>query len=141
IEVTLVGRDEQVPLRAISRRMPHHVIERVEERNRVQGHLDAFRCRELGAHSAHALARGPLALMRFAFEDEDVGTAGFGQMIRDAGADNSTANDDDVGRLQETEPPKVRESAYTILLNSGTFLLASSSARQRADARNHSCPE
>src|SRR5947209_19062735 len=99
--MALIGGDEQVALRAIPGRVPHHLVKRVEERDGVQRHLDALRGGELRPHAAHALSGGAFTLVRFALENEYVAATGFGQMIRDAGPDNAAADDNDIGRLQE----------------------------------------
>src|SRR6202035_3304588 len=96
---------EKVALRAIPGRMPHHLIELIEERDGVERHLDALRGGELCAHAAHALAGGAFSLMGFTFQDEDVGAAGFGEVISDAGSDDAAADDNNIGRLQLIKPP------------------------------------
>ena len=96
VEVLLRRRDEHVALRAVAAGLAESFVERRIEGNRVQRHLDVRRGGELGAHSAHALAGGAFALVGFALDDEHVAGSGFGEVPGDAGANDASANDDDV---------------------------------------------
>jgi hypothetical protein len=65
-----------------------------EERNGINGHADVHVGCELRPHPAHALAGGTKTLASLPFNDQDVLAACFGEMKRDAGSDDSGANDD-----------------------------------------------
>src|SRR5215510_43010 len=80
--------------------MPHYLFKGIEERDRIQRHLDADRCRELGSYTAHALPGRPLALVRFALQHYDVADACLGKVVRNARTHNSTADDDHIRRFQ-----------------------------------------
>ena len=94
------GGDEKISLRAVARRVAHHFIEPAEERDGVHRHADVDRRGELGAHAAHALSGGSLTLRGFAFDHHHVAAPRFGQVIRDAGADNAAPDDNDIRRVQ-----------------------------------------
>src|SRR5208283_4325213 len=66
------------------------------ERDRVKRHLDVDRRRKLRAHAAHAFARGPLALRGLALKDKNVFAAPGNQVVGNAGADNPSADENDV---------------------------------------------
>src|SRR5260370_38886550 len=61
--------------------------------------MDVGGRRKLRAHTGHALARGSLALRGFALKYKDVLATGGGKRAGDAGADNPSADDDDVRRI------------------------------------------
>ncbi len=96
VEVLLRRRDEHVALRAIASGLAESFVELRVEGNRIQRHLDVGCGGELGAHAAHGFAGGAFALVGFAFDDENVAGTGLGEMPGDAGADDASANDDDV---------------------------------------------
>ena len=100
LEMSGCGGNEKISLRAVARRVAHHFIEPAEEGDGVKRHADVDGSGELGAHAAHALPGGPLALLGFAFDDDDVAASRFGQVIRDAGADNAAPDDNDIRRVQ-----------------------------------------
>src|SRR5262249_2972942 len=67
------------------------------EGDRVERHADVGLARELRAHAAHRFACRPLALVRFALEYHDARTAGVSEVPRDGRADDSPADDGDIG--------------------------------------------
>src|SRR5579864_2518879 len=79
-------------------------IELCIKRNRVQRHMYIYRRRKLRAHPTHAFAGRAFALRGLSLNHKDTFTSGSGQMISDAGTDNSSANDDDISRTQELTP-------------------------------------
>jgi hypothetical protein len=97
----------------------HDFIEAGEERDGVERHADIDGRGELGAHPAHALPRGALALLGLAFQHQHVAASRFRQVPGDAGADNPAADDDDIRRVQNTPPQReavkkcARERALT----------------------------
>src|SRR5450432_2614217 len=95
----VAGRTKQISLAAVIAGMPETLLEAGIKRNRVERHLDIHRGRELGAHAAHALAGGSLALRRFPLDDQNVAAARSGEVIRNARSDNSSADDDHIRRL------------------------------------------
>lgn len=95
------GRAKKVALRPVITGIAGSLFEARIERNRVQRHLDIHRRRELGPHSAHAFSGGSFALGRLAFQNHDIAATGASQVVGNAGADDSSANDYDVCRLHE----------------------------------------
>src|SRR5437868_7343634 len=95
-----LSRDEQVALRPVSSRVPESLVEGCVKGDRVERHLDVHPGGELGAHAAHAFARRAFALMRLSLEDQHIAAAALGEMVGDAGADDSSPDDDDICRLQ-----------------------------------------
>src|SRR6185437_14572966 len=94
--VAIVGRHEQVALRAVARRMPHGLLEIAKKRNRIQRHANARIRGKLRAHAAHALARRSFALVRFALQDDDIAASRPRELISDAGPDDSASDDDHI---------------------------------------------
>ena len=96
VEVLLRGGNEEVSLRAVTAGLAQALVELGVKTDGVERHLDVWRSGELRTHSTHALAGGTFALVRFALDDEDVAAAGVGEIPGDAGADDSSADNDDV---------------------------------------------
>ena len=71
-----------------------------EKGDGIERHADVDGGGELRADTAHALSGGAFALMGFAFDDDDVAAARFGEVVCDGGADNAASDDDDVRRVQ-----------------------------------------
>ena len=99
VHVPIVGGHEQIAMRPVSGGMAGGLFESGEERNGVNGHADVHVGCELRAHAAHAFAGGPKTLPSLAFNDQHVLAACFGKMKRDAGPDDSGADDDHVRGL------------------------------------------
>ena len=95
--MALIGRTEEITVRAIISRMINYFIEVGKKIYRVTRHLDIHVRRKLSAHATHALACGTLALVAFALEHDDVAAAGLGELVGDAGADDSAPDDHDFG--------------------------------------------
>ena len=95
-QVFFAGRAEEVSLGAVVARVAEALFETGIEGDGVERHLDVDRRRELSADAAHALAGGSLALGVLALDDEDVLAAGGDEVAGDAGADNASADEDDV---------------------------------------------
>ena len=94
VHVPVIGGHEQIAVRLVAGRVAGGLFESREERNGVNGHADVHVGCELRAHAAHAFAGGAKALAGLAFDDQHVLAARFGQMKRDAGPDDSRADDD-----------------------------------------------
>jgi len=99
----VAGCAEEIPLRTLFGRIAEALVKGGVKRDGVKRHLDVDRGGELGADAAHALSGGPLALGGLALDDENVFAAGSGEVVGDAGADDSAADDDDFCALHRTE--------------------------------------
>src|SRR5262245_57438379 len=58
--------------------------------------MDVYRRGELGAHAPHTLAGRTEPLLLFAFDDQDVRAARFGEVICNTRSDDPAADDDDI---------------------------------------------
>src|SRR5260370_17165225 len=96
VYMPLIGGHEQVAVGLVSGRIAGSLFESIQERNRIERHLDIDVGGELRAHAAHALAGGSQAFPCFALDHQHVLHAGFGEMESDAGTDAPPANTTDV---------------------------------------------
>ena len=94
--VFFVGRAKKISLGPVVAWIAEPLLEARIKGDRVKRHLDVDGRRELRPHTAHALARGSLALRGLALKNEDVLATGGDKMVGDAGADNPSADENDV---------------------------------------------
>src|SRR5437868_7902451 len=104
----VAGGAKQITLWAVAGGMPQALLEAGIKRNRVERHLDVHRGGELGAHPAHALARGTLALSAFPLDNQNISAACDGEVVGDARAYDSSADDDHICRLHKAHCPRAR---------------------------------
>src|ERR1700677_306751 len=95
-QVLFIGRAKKIALRTVIAWIAKAIVETGIERDRVKRHPDIDRRRKLRPHAAHALARGSLALRGLSFDHKHVLTAGSDKMISNAGADDSSTDENDV---------------------------------------------
>src|SRR6202030_1186715 len=95
-EMGFVSRAKKVSLGTIVAWMAEAFLEARIERNRIKRHLDIDWRRKLRPHSAHALAGGSFALRRLALDYQNIFAAGSDEVVSDAGADNSSADENDI---------------------------------------------
>src|SRR5258708_28633553 len=95
----LIRGDEKIALRAVAGGMAHGVVERAEERDRVERHADVHGGGKLRPYAAHALAGRSFSLLALALQHHDVPAAGLRQVVRHARAHDPAADDDYIRRL------------------------------------------
>ncbi|MCG3161882.1 MAG: hypothetical protein JMDDDDMK_03097 [Acidobacteria bacterium] len=122
-------RAEQIAVSAVIRRVAGRFFKTREEVNRIERHLDVDRRSELSAHAAHALAGRTESLLLFAFDDQNVRTARFGQVISDARSDDSAADDYDLRCFCHCALPSSNAACFKT--SSCEVFFASSSATMR----------
>src|SRR6266853_372022 len=91
--MVFVSRAKKVTLGTIVAWKAEAFLETRIERNRIKRHLDIDWRRKLRPHSAHALAGGSFALRCLALDYQNIFAAGGDEVVGDAGADNSSADD------------------------------------------------
>lgn len=89
--------NEEITVRLVAGRMPDYFFELCKERNRVHRHPNVDLSGELSANAAHTFSGRSFALGGLSLQKDDVTDVTLGQMIGDACADDSCADDDDVG--------------------------------------------
>src|SRR5207247_11161905 len=94
---------KQISLRLVARWMPQTLFEAGIKRNGVERHLDTGRGRELRPHAAHALACRSLPLHRFSLDHQHVFASRGSQVIGNARANNTSANDDNFCCMHELD--------------------------------------